>query len=283
MNDILSLKKRSEKPHFIRLYNMRYKWILYTLTTLLVVSCNSYKQVDKHQQAERVAPQYVITNISGQIVEMNQEQGTHAEMQAFVDKYKVTLDKQMNEVIGTSSEFMQKGRPESLLTNLTSDVMKAYGDQNIEGGSDVSIMNVNGHRSTLPKGDLTLGNLFEVYSFDNTITFLEVKGEDLIKTFEAYARIGGAGISSNARLTISDRKLKSASLDGKSIEIDKIYNVVTIDYLADGNDNMKAFQDAVSINNTGITLRDVMIDYVREQTAEGKQISSQLDGRITIE
>ncbi len=283
MNDILSLKNRSEKPHFIRLYIMRYKWILYTLTTLLVVSCNSYKQVDKHQQAERVAPQYVIANISGQIVEMSQEQGTHAEMQAFVDKYKVTLDKQMNEVIGTSSEFMQKGRPESLLTNLTSDVMKAYGDQNMEGGADVSIMNVNGHRSTLPKGDLTLGNLFEVYSFDNTITFLEVKGEDLIKIFEAYARIGGAGISSNARLTISDRKLKSASLDGKSIEIDKIYNVVTIDYLADGNDNMKAFQDAVSINNTGITLRDVMIDYVREQTAEGKQISSQLDGRITIE
>lgn len=283
MNDILSLKNRSEKPHFIRLYIMRYKWILYTLTTLLVVSCNSYKQVDKHQQAERVAPQYVIANISGQIVEMSQEQGTHAKMQAFVDKYKVTLDKQMNEVIGTSSEFMQKGRPESLLTNLTSDVMKAYGDQNMEGGADVSIMNVNGHRSTLPKGDLTLGNLFEVYSFDNTITFLEVKGEDLIKIFEAYARIGGAGISSNARLTISDRKLKSASLDGKSIEIDKIYNVVTIDYLADGNDNMKAFQDAVSINNTGITLRDVMIDYVREQTAEGKQISSQLDGRITIE
>ena len=283
MNDILSLKNRSEKPHFIRLYIMRYKWILYTLTTLLVVSCNSYKQVDKHQQAERVAPQYVIANISGQIVEMSQEQGTHAEMQAFVDKYKVTLDKQMNEVIGTSSEFMQKGRPESLLTNLTSDVMKAYGDQNMEGGADVSIMNVNGHRSTLPKGDLTLGNLFEVYSFDNTITFLEVKGEDLIKIFEAYARIGGAGISSNARLTISDRKLKSASLDGKSIEIDKIYNVVTIDYLADGNDNMKAFQDAVSINNTGITLRDVMIDYVRKQTAEGKQISSQLDGRITIE
>ena len=283
MNDIHSLKNRSEKTHVIRLYIMRYKWILYTLTTLLVVSCNSYKQVDKHQQAERVAPQYVIANISGQIVEMSQEQGTHAEMQAFVDKYKVTLDKQMNEVIGTSSEFMQKGRPESLLTNLTSDVMKAYGDQNMEGGADVSIMNVNGHRSTLPKGDLTLGNLFEVYSFDNTITFLEVKGEDLIKIFEAYARIGGAGTSSNARLTISDRKLKSASLDGKSIEIDKIYNVVTIDYLADGNDNMKAFQDAVSINNTGITLRDVMIDYVREQTAEGKQISSQLDGRITIE
>ena len=190
MNDILSLKNRSEKPHFIRLYIMRYKWILYTLTTLLVVSCNSYKQVDKHHQTERVAPQYVITNISGQIVEMNHEQGTHAEMQALVDKYKGTLDKQMNEVLGTTTEFMQKGRPESLLTNFTSDVMKAYGDKNLEAGADVAIMNVNGHRSTLPKGELTLGNLFEVYSFDNAISYIELKGEDLIKIFEAYARIG---------------------------------------------------------------------------------------------
>ena len=256
---------------------MRYKWILYTLTTLLVVSCSSYKQT------EREAPLFAVTNISGQIVEMNQEHGTNAEMQALVNKYKGTLDQQMNEVLGTSTEFMQKGRPESLLTNLTSDVMKAYGDKNLEGVADVAIMNVNGHRSTLPKGDITLGNLFEIYSFDNAISYLELKGEDLIKIFEAYARIGGAGISSNARLVASDRKLKSATLDGKAIDKDKIYNVVSIDYLADGNDNMKAFKDAVSINNTGITLRDIMIAYVRQQTAEGNPISSQLDGRITIE
>ena len=256
---------------------MKYKWILYTLTTFLVVSCSSYKQV------ETKAPEFAIVKMSGQIVEMNQEQGNNAEMQAFVNKYKGTLDQQMNEVLGTSSEFMQKGKPESLLTNLTSDVMKAYGDKHLKNGADVSLMNVNGHRASLPEGNLTLGNLFEVYSFDNTISFLEVKGEDLIKIFEAYARMEGAGISSNARIVASDRKLKSATLDGKSIDKDKIYNVVSIDYLADGNNGMKALRDAVSINNTGITLRDIMIDYVREQTAQGKQISSQLDGRIIIE
>ena len=256
---------------------MKYKWILYALTTLFVVSCNSYKQ------AERETQKHTIVNMSGSIVEMNQEQGSDAEMQAFVDKYKVTLDAQMNEIVGKTSEFMQKGRPESLLTNFTSDVMKTYGDKQIEKGADVAIMNVNGHRATLPKGDITLGNLFEVYSFDNTIAFLEVKGEDLTKIFEANARIGGAGISSNARLVVNDRKLKSATLDGKPIDNNKIYNVVTIDYLADGNENMSAFKDARSIKDTGITLRDIMIDYVREQTAEGKIISSQIDGRITIE
>ena len=256
---------------------MKYKWILYTLATLLVVSCSSYKQTERQTQ------EYTIVNMSGTIVEMNKEQGSNAEMQAFVDKYKGTLDAQMNEVVGTTSAFMQKGRPESLLTNFTSDVMKEYGDKHIENGADVAIMNVNGHRATLPKGDITLGNLFEVYSFDNTISFLEVKGEDLTKIFEANARIGGAGISSNAHLVVNDRKLKSATLDGKPIDNDKIYNVVTIDYLADGNDSMSAFRDAVSMRDTGITLRDIMIDYIREQTAQGKVITSELDGRITIE
>ena len=256
---------------------MKYKWILYILTTLVVVSCGSYKQ------AERQAPEYAIANISGQIVEMNNEHGANAEMQALVNKYKGSLDKEMNEVVGISSEFMQKGQPESLLTNLTSDVMKMLGDRHFNNGADVAIMNVNGHRSTLPKGDITLGNLFEVYSFDNAISYLELKGKDLIKIFEAYARMGGAGISSSAHLVISAKKLKSATLDGNPIDRSRIYNVVTIDYLADGNNGMKAFKDAVSIDNTGVTLRDIIIDYVREQTAQGKTISSQLDGRITIE
>ena len=247
------------------------------MATLMVVSCSSYKQTERQSQ------EHTIVNMSGTIVEMNKEQGTNAEMQAFVNKYKGTLDAQMNEVVGTTSAFMQKGRPESLLTNFTSDVMKEYGDKQMENGADVAIMNVNGHRATLPKGDITLGNLFEVYSFDNRVVFLQVKGSDITKIFEANARIGGAGISSNAHLVVNDRKLKSATLDGKPIDNNKTYNVVTIDYLADGNDNMSAFRDALSMEDTGITLRDIMIDYVREQTAQGKIITSELDGRITIE
>lgn len=161
--------------------------------------------------------------------------------------------------------------------------MQEYGNKHFANGADVAIMNVNGHRATLPKGEITMRNLFEIYSFDNTVSFLEVKGEDLTKIFEANASIGGAGISSNARLVVKDRKLTSATLDRKPIDKDKIYNVVTIDYLADGNDNMSAFKDAVSMVDSGITLRDIVIDYVREQSAQGKTITSKLDGRITIE
>ena len=248
---------------------MKYKWLLYLLLIQLTVSCGSYR--------------YSIVDIKGSIVEMNQEQGTNSEMQALVDKYKGALDSKMNVVVGTSSQFMRYGRPESLLTNLTSDVMKQYGDAHLPNGADVGIMNVNGHRAFMPEGEITMGNLYEIYSFDNTIAFLELKGEDLIKIFDAYARIGGAGISSNAHLVAKDQKIVSATLDGKQIDKNKIYNVVTLDYLADGNNSMGAFKNAVKMNDTGITLRDIMIDYVHEQTAQGKEISSVEDGRITIE
>jgi 2',3'-cyclic-nucleotide 2'-phosphodiesterase (5'-nucleotidase family) len=104
----------------------------------------------------------------------------------------------------------------------------------------------------------------------------------LKKIFDSYAWIGGAGISSNVRLAIKDRKVQSVTVDGKPIDEDKVYTVSTLDYLADGNNDMDALRNALKTTNTGITLRDVMIDYVKEQTRQGNEITSLLDGRITV-
>ncbi|MDR0422407.1 MAG: 5'-nucleotidase C-terminal domain-containing protein [Proteiniphilum sp.] len=228
--------------------------------------------------------QYRITEMSGVIVEMDSayDASPHREMAALVQSYKTELDREMNEVIGKSTGFMDYKRPESLLTNLTADVMKSYGDEHLPDGADMGVMNVHGHRAALPEGTVTVGNLYEIYSFDNAITFLELKGDDLKKMFDAYARIGGAGISSNVKLVIEAGKVKSVTVDGQAIDSDRIYHIVTLDYLAEGNDNMTAFRKAVTSVNTGITLRDVMIDWMREQTRRGNEIKSVLDGRITV-
>lgn len=246
---------------------IRTVWIVVLAITML--SCKS---------------QYQIASIEGTIIEVDStyDSHTHTSIHNLVNSYKNKLDTEMNEIIGYSVDQMEYRRPESLLTNLTSDVMKNYGDEHLPNGADVSVMNVNGHRANMPKGPITVGNLYEIYSFDNTITFLELKGIDLKSVFDAYARIGGAGISSNVKLVVDSREVKSVTVDGKPIENDKIYQVVTLDYLAGGNDNMSAFLDAISISDTGITLRDVMIDWVREQTRQGNEIKSVTDGRIEI-
>lgn len=248
---------------------MKIRIIGIVLAAVFLISCKS---------------QYRITEMTGTIVEMNASFDAEPDpgMHAFVQFYKTQLDKEMNEVIGTSAQFMDYGRPESLLTNFTSDVMKTYGDEQLPGGADVAVMNVHGHRATMPEGPVTVGNLYEIYSFDNTIAFLELKGSDLKKIFDAYARIGGAGISSNVKLIIEDRKVKSVTVNGNPINDNAVYNIVTLDYLATGNDNMAAFLDALRNVNTGITLRDMMIGYVKEKTRRGEEINSILDGRITV-
>mgnify|MGYP001003480400 CR=1 FL=1 len=249
---------------------MKQRLLLVLFTVTLLISC-------KPQQ-------YRIIDMRGTVVEMNSsfDANPNKKMQQLVQKYKTELDNEMNEVIGTSTQLLNYGRPESLLTNLTSDVMKAYGDEHLPNGADVAIMNVNGHRADMPKGKITVGNLYEIYSFDNAITFLELKGSDLKKIFDSYAWIGGAGISSNVKLIVKNRKVQSVTVDGKPIDMNKIYNISTLDYLADGNNEMDALRNAVKKTDTGITLRDVMIDYVKEQTRQGNEITSKLDGRITI-
>lgn len=233
--------------------------------------------------------QYHITNMRAQIIEIDNSYDldldfeSNNNIKSFVSNYKAILDKQMNEVIGESTSLMAYGYPESPLTNFTSDVMKEYGDNHISEGCDIAVMNVHGHRGTMPKGMVTLRSLYEIYSFDNTITFIKLKGNDLKRIFDSYARMGGSGISSNVKLIIKDKKVKSVTIDGRSIDNDKVYNITTLDYLADGNNGMDAFIDAEEINDTGITLRDIMIEYVKEQTNKGKQLSSKNDGRIIVE
>jgi len=263
-NICFGISNPSMRPNRMRMNTI---WI--ALATMILLSCK---------------PQYRIAEMSGTITEMNSSFDTpqHAAMHSLVLSYKSELDEKMNEVIGTSEQAMMYGRPESLLTNFTADVMKAYGDEQLEGGADVAMMNVHGHRASMPKGEITVGNLYEIYSFDNAITFLEIKGSDLMQLFNAYARIGGAGISSNVRLIIDNRNVKEITLDGEPIDPAHLYRVVTLDYLAEGNDNMTAMRNALTQHNTGVTLRDVMIDHVKEESRRGHAIRSALDGRITI-
>jgi 2',3'-cyclic-nucleotide 2'-phosphodiesterase (5'-nucleotidase family) len=225
---------------------------------------------------------YRITEISATIVGINSSLDACAdpEMAAFVDYYKSQLDEQMGVMIGTSAQMIDRGRPESLLTNFTADVMKKYGDEIRPDGIDLAVMNVNGHRAAMPKGAITMGNLFEIYSFDNTIVFLDLKGSDLKKLFEANTR--GFGISSNARFIVENNEMKSVTINGKPIDDEHIYKIATLDYLADGNDGMEALENATMKYETGIILRDIIIDYIQEQTRRGNEINSQLDGRITV-
>lgn len=230
------------------------------------------------------AHRYRIVEIQSSLVEINSSFDAYAdpEMVAFVAYFSQQLYAEMSVVVGITAQRMDRGRPESLLTNFTSDVMKAFGDAQLPEGVDVAVMNVHGHRTALPQGTITVGDLFEVYSFDNTLVFLTLKGSDLMEIFNVYARDGGSGVSSNVRLVIGGGEVQSVTIDGQPIDPERVYNIVTVNFLADGNDGMDALRNAITQYDTGIILRNLIIEHIKEQTRQGKVIDATLDGRITV-
>ena len=129
----------------------------------------------------------------------------------------------------------------------------------------------------------TVGDVFEILPFENSLCVLTMKGTDLRRLFEAIASLHGEGVS-GIRLEITKNgKLLNAFVGEKPLKDDQLYTVATIDYLADGNGRMDAFLQAEKrVCPEDATLRGLFLDYVRKQTAEGKAITSKLDGRITI-
>ncbi len=229
-------------------------------------------------------PRYAVTSASWERIPVIAASHPDSSLSAYVDRHKRVMEAEMDKVIGYSAQEMMYERPESLLTNFTSDaMMQVYRDSAKAEKPDLAVMNVHGHRAPLAKGDITVGAIYNIYPFDNSLVIVNLKGNDLLDIFRAYAQIGGAGISGNVRLIIKDKQLSDAKVNGQAVDPDRIYRVVTLDYLSEGNDHMDAFKRAVSINATGLTLRDYILEYITNLTGEGKQITSRLDGRIIVE
>ena len=152
------------------------KKLIYIIFILLLVSCGSKKQ-------------YVITNIKGQYIPVTATDKPDIETQSFVEKYKNQLDSKMGQVIGISSMYMATGAPESLLLNLTADVMMQLDRQYTDNYPvDIAFMNVHGIRAPISEGNVTVGDIYTAFPFDNALTMLRIKGEYLNEILAAIKK-----------------------------------------------------------------------------------------------
>lgn len=229
---------------------------------------------------------YELANIDGGRVEITSVYDSRPDQEAvrILAPYKVKVDSVMSPVIGRSKVEMDAKRPESLLSNFAADVLRQAASAYTGTSVDVAITNMGGLRNSLPEGDVTFGDIYEIFPFENALCILTMNGEALTDLFTQIAKLEGEGLS-GARLLISkDGQLKQARINGKVIVSDKIYQVATIDYLAEGNDGMNAFLEATGrVCPDGVTIRQIVVDYIKGMAAEGKAVSSVLDGRITVE
>jgi 2',3'-cyclic-nucleotide 2'-phosphodiesterase (5'-nucleotidase family) len=226
---------------------------------------------------------YVVTSIESTRVEISSDWDAKANPQltALVESYKTKLDAEMDVALGTASQTMESGYPQSLLSNFTADAMKEIGEKHW-GNVDFAVMNNGGLRSSLNRGAITVRSLYEIYSFDNRLVLLELPGKAVKEFFDFIAFNGGQGLSKEICLTVEKRDAESLKIGGKPLDENKIYRVATIDYLAEGNDGMDAFRQAVNLIDSNETLRDLMIQYVKNLTLNHQEAHATLDNRITV-
>lgn len=244
---------------------------------LLFTSCHSTRKA--------VQANYEVTQIEGSRICMDSTWDVRPDerAEAVLKPYKEKVDKMMYEVIGTSEMKMDKGRPESLLSNLVAEVLRLSAERVLKHPADIGIMNMGGLRNILPQGDITVDAVYEILPFENSLCVLTMKGTEIKELLKIIASLRGEGLS-GARLEITkDGKLLNATVQGQEIIDDKDYTIATIDYLADGNDKLAPLQKAEKREcPDGMTLRGLFLDYVKQQTAAGKKITSKTDGRITV-
>lgn len=210
-------------------------------------------------------------------------EGLGKEVEGLIRPWRDSLNQQMNVLMGSCAKELTRKRPQTLLGNFTADALVEMG-QRISGKPvDMGFMNIGGLRSNMPEGDITLGTIFSIYPFENALCIIEVKGSDIIDIINSIAGKGMEGISKELHVeltTVGTQVCASKILfKGKPIDPNKTYRVASIDYLAEGNGGFEPLTHG-KIENTGVILRDMMIEYIQSLAAQGLQCDANLDDRV---
>lgn len=178
-------------------------------------------------------------------------------MRRLVAPFRDQLTQSMGVVIGHTDIDLLKGDNTSTLSQYTAQAYLQIGKTLTGLDIDASIMNLGGLRNEIPAGDITVGHIYQVFPFDNTIAVARMQGRYIKKMFAERKMLR---MPAMAGLEMTDKGLR---INGKAIDPDHVYNICTIDYLIEGNDGFTDFARADSVIDTGVFIRDAMINYHR--------------------
>ena len=147
---------------------------------------------------------------------------------------------------------------------------------------DLAVVNMGSLRMTLPKGNITVGNIFQLMPFENELVILRLKGSEVKKLLDIFALEGGQGVA-GVRMEIKDGQAANCLIQGMPIEMNKLYSIATNDFLAGGNDRMIPLASPEKRMDTALKIRNILMEYVVRETQNGRKIQSRLDGRIRVQ
>lgn len=204
---------------------------------------------------------------------------TDKRLAEMIAPYRRGVDSLMHVVVGKSAVDMPKESME--LLNFGADFIFERG-RKLSDKVELAIINKGGLRRSLPKGDITEGMIITLMPFYNYVNVLDIKGSDLLETFNVMAADGGNGVSANVAITYdpSTGDCVEVLIDGEPLDLDRVYRLATIDYLAKGGDYMSALKRGKLVAKGENVLYDDMIEEFRHGSLKNKVINPSPEPRM---
>lgn len=188
----------------------------------------------------------------------------------------------VKDVIAYSPESMSVTYPEGPLSNWFVDLLMAHVEKLSGSKVHVGVANFGGIRIDMPKGDIILDDMKSMFPFKNQLVYVEHKGSEIRKLLDWMAA-GRFQVLGGVRVVAEDGKIVSAEIGGEPIDDEKIYGMATISFLLNGGDGLNLADNAVKVvRYDDVDVIDAVLEYVYAETAAGRQITYESDGRVVI-
>ncbi|MXV38937.1 hypothetical protein GO491_09675 [Flavobacteriaceae bacterium Ap0902] len=190
------------------------------------------------------------------------------EISDLIRPYKIELDQKMNQILAYNPITLDKNGADFTLGIFVTDLMlKEVNDRyrKIHPGErvDAVLMNTGGLRRTFTPGDLTVRSIYELMPFENevvVVTLTADKFEEMVRFLQKSDRNHPiAGFSFN-----KNQEVLNILINGKPLDPNKTYRVVTNDYLQKGGDDMDFFKNAVNTEYFDLKIRDLFIESLQQ-------------------
>jgi 2',3'-cyclic-nucleotide 2'-phosphodiesterase (5'-nucleotidase family) len=194
----------------------------------------------------------------------------------------------LNVVVGRLKQPLKKdGVGAGSLGAFVTDGIRWYAKTKLGKPVALTMMNAGGLRKNdIAAGELRATDIFELLPFENALVAVDLTGADLLKLMPTLVRDAQAGARLQYKWNDQDRPEfisgKLVDENGREQQIDpqKIYTIVTIDYLIKlGSGSYAILQEAKHSEPLNITIRDAVMEYVKSETAAGRTIDHPADKR----
>ncbi len=264
-------------------------------TTLVVHSGVNYKLVGQLDVVVRDGVirghEYKVIPIDGSEDPEN-EIGEDPIVKNVVDEYEFLLNRaqDLDRIVAIANgPFPRQSDGDSALGNLVTDSMRLR--ERVE--ADFAITNSLGIRANIDAGEVSLGKIYEVFPFENTLVTMYLSGREIKDLFDFIAsRSSSYGCKTQAQvsgvrcvLDCQTGRAESVSINGNVIvenytlvDASAVYLVATNDYIANGGSGFDVLEMNTTKQNTMLSLRDVVVEYMESISP----LDPTTDGRIQL-